>query len=290
MKRTLLVAVVVLGWVGGAALTPAAGAAESAAAAKSTAAVEPTVVAEPADPDSVATAAGSPVQANETEFPPGLSEEGVTDPLALAEAHQQALDNESYTMSTTFAYRTLNGTVLGQGATATRVAPGGESYYSVTSQRNENASETLEGDTYDIEVWANETGAAVARNVPDSEITYELQDRSNAPMSPNSQWETLYSAFATTNTTLVGEVERDGTTLYKIASTSPTDEAVAGQTSDFTALVDADGVVRSFQMTQRTTIDDEQATFTTTFHVTQIGNTTVEQPDWYDQAVENGTL
>lgn len=74
------------------------------------------------------------------ELPPGLSPDGVDDPFALAQAHDQMLQNVSYTMSTTDSVRRLNGTLIGHGSTAERVAAGGERFRTVRSQASRNTT------------------------------------------------------------------------------------------------------------------------------------------------------
>jgi len=53
--------------------------------------------------------------------------------------------------------------------------------------------------------------------------------------------------------------------------------------------VDSKGVVHTVRMTQQTTIDDQPVILSRTVHVTDLGNTTVERPAWYQEAVGNST-
>lgn len=269
MKRTLLIALVVFGWVGGAAL------ASTTAANPATAGAEETTDSATAQDD----------------LPPGVTEAGVTDPLALVDAHRQALQNTSYTLSTAFTCRQRDGTVFDRGTYTAAVAPGAESYYATASSTSENDTESFGADYHDVAVWANETDAAVARDRAGDAPTYEHASRDDAPLSPGTQWELLYSAFDTTDTAVVGQIERNGTTLYKIASTSSPDASspYAGNLYDFTALVDSEGVVHSFHLTHETTIDDQRVIVSRTTQLVQIGNTTVERPSWYQRTVENET-
>lgn len=282
MKRTLLlVLVVVVGFAGG-TVAPAT-VAGSATTAESMTMAESATGAD-------ATAAGELIaQADETEFPPGLNESGVTDPLALTDAHRETLENTSYTMLVTSSIRAPNGTVFSQGTTTHRIAAGGDSYVTISAQMSENATEAFGFDRYHLEVWANGTDAVVARDYPGNETSYEVLGRSDAPMPPTTGWERLYSAFGMVNTTYVGEVERNGTTLHKVVSTGTgaTDDAIAGGTPDYTALIDSDGVVRSFRATQHSTYQGQPVVITRTMRFTEIGDTTVERPDWYGQAVGN---
>lgn len=286
MTRTLLIAVVVLGVVGGAVLSPAVGAervasAESASSTATTGALAPTDLGVDSADDARVN------QANGTEFPPGLNESGVTDPLALVERHRATLRDTSYTTSTSITFRRPNGTLVSETDTTARVAPGGESFYVTSTGSETNATRPLGVDHYRIEAWANETDAVVADTFRGEDPQFRQVAREDAPLSPDANWELLYSAFGTVETELVGTVERDGETLYKVASASPTDEAVPGEAPDFSALVGADGVVHSFQMTQRSTMDGEPVIVSRTMWITQVGATTVERPDWYDRAIEN---
>lgn len=267
MKRTLLIALVVVGWIGGAALA-------------STAA---------ANPATGSGAEGTNSSLDESELPPGVTEAGVTDPLALVDAHRQTLRNTPYTLSTSYTYRDRNGTVFGQGAYVAKVAPGAESYYATVSDTHENDTRAVGTDHRDVAVWANETVGAVATRESAGETTYRTEARSETPLSPSTQWELLYAAFGTTDTAVVAQVERDGTTLYKITSTSSPEagSAYAGSLYDFTALVDSTGVVHSFVLTHETTVADRPAIVTRTTQLVRLGNTTVERPSWYDQAVGN---
>jgi len=300
MKRTLLIAFVVAGLVAGGALTPAAatGVAESAASTTGMVATESAI---------------SPAQANETAFPPGVNESGVTEALALATAHRETLGNTSYAAVSTTTLQRSNGTVVLTSTTTTRVESGGESFFVASTGSQSSANATLGVDHYRSETWANETSVVIADTVRSEEPTYRQVSREPARMSPDATWELLYGAFGTGETTYVGQVERGGTTLHKVVSTPPSDgvtgeeagettgeeadeatddasdEAVAGTTYDFSALVDSEGVVHSFRTTQRSTLEGETFVVTRTMRITEIGNTTVERPDWYEQAVENET-
>lgn len=265
MKRTLVIGVVVLGLLG--AAVPASSAIGGSAP--------------------VAPSSGLPQ--GTAEFPPGLSEEGVTDPLALVGAHRQTLENTSYALSTTYTYRRPNGTLLAQGTTAMRVAPGAASYFGATSQTTANATRPLGVGHYEVEVWANETRAVVARNLPDAEPSYRQLTRADAPMDPDTQWELLYAVFGTGETAVVGQTERNGTTLFKVVSVPSSDADSDVPRHEFSALVDSRGVVHSLQTTRRTTVDGGPAIVSRTIRVTGLGTTTVERPPWYQRAVENET-
>ena len=292
MKRTLLVLLVALGVAGvaPASSVPAISQASSVPTISSNSPASPTP---PATSVSVAASRRTTTaRENATEYPPGLSADGVTDPLALADAHRATLRNTSYTVTAIYTLQRPNGTMLGHAVTTTRVAPGGTSYYTVSSQLRSNESRTLGLGGYDVAVWANETAAVWAERSVGEEPTYRLTSRRYAPVQLNRHWELLYGAFGATDTTVVQRFERDGRTLFRVVSTGrPGPESSYPRRSGygFVAAVDSRGVVHSFQQTYRTTFRDRPAVVSRTVRVTRVGNTAVERPDWYEQAMANAT-
>lgn len=273
MKRALLVGLLVLGWVG--AAVPAS----STTAQSSSASIAPTQAA----------SADAAQFANASDLPPGVNESEITDALALVTAHQRTLDNTSYTLSTSVTYRRPNGSLVSQGYTATQVAPGADSYYAVTTQTVKNETRWFAEERYDLAVWANETDSVAARTVPDEDTTYYWTSRERAGFEPNAQWDLLYAALGSGGGAVVGQVERDGTTLTKIVSTPTEAERSPRLGYEFTALVDSQGVVRSIQTLHRSIVEDRPVVVSRTVRVSAMGNTTVERPAWFQQAVENQT-
>lgn len=227
---------------------------------------------------------------NATAYPPGLSAQGVADPLALADAHRDALSNVSYTMTSTTTFQRPNGSIRSQSVTTTRVAPGASSFSVVTAQTEWNASRPLGVGSHELATWANETTSVTAHRFSDGEVTYRHGSRDDAPFEPDAQWGLLYSAFDATNTTVVNQFERNETTLFRVVSTAQPgpDSAFAGRSNySLVAVVDSRGIVRTLQLTYRTTFDGDPAIVSRTMHVSNLGDATVERPSWYDAAVGN---
>lgn len=246
-------------------------------------------------PTSGPSAATSPSLAQESgpAYPPGLSAAGVTDPLALVDAHRDALNDTSYALSSSVTYRRPNGSLLSSSVTTTRVAPGGASFYALSSQTNRAPAGPLGVGHTELAVWANETAAVRAVDTGNATPDYRRVARERAPFEPTGQWELLYSAFAATNTTVVERFEaEDGTTLFRVASTGVR-EASAYPTRarfGFVAVVDERGVVRTFQQSYRTTFRERPAVVSRTIQVTALGNVTVERPEWFEQAMANESV
>lgn len=230
---------------------------------------------------------------NETaELPPGLTLDGVDDPLALAQAHQRTLRNVSHTMTATYAYRHTNGTLIGHGSTAARVAAGGAPFHVVWSRATTNATQPLGVGHHAVERYGDGNRTFVAVSEPGESTRYRELPGDGPLERPDSGWEGFYTAFSEVNTTVTERWERDGTSLYRVVSTEqPGPNAVVGADGSYTlsAVVDENGVVRTFQETRRAEFDGEPAEYVRTVRVTDVGNTTVDRPAWYQRAVENAT-
>lgn len=141
--------------------------------------------------------------------------------------------------------------------------------------------------------WSDGDRTLTAQRLPDRPTEYRERPVGSPAARPETGWGTLYTAFSAVNTTIASQVERNGTTLYRVVTTSQSElNSVysGGSTYSAVAFVDSDGVVRTFQQTYPTTYDDRPPVATRTMHVTNVGNTTVEKPSWTERATENATL
>lgn len=227
---------------------------------------------------------------NTSELAPGLTADGVTDPFALSRAHQGVLRNTSYTVAGATTHRYANGTLISQWSNT--VAVDGEASSHVSRETVRNASETLGVSHRERAIWSNGSVALAAERFAGGDVEYSRMDgRDCACGKSSTQWELVYAVFEAANTTVAGEVERDGTTLYRVVATEVRADSRYAETGPFTleALVDSRGVVRSLQVTYSVTYLGDPAVVTQDVRVTEIGNTTVERPSWYEHAVENTT-
>lgn len=228
---------------------------------------------------------------NDTTLAPGLSADGVTDPFALAQAHHRVLRNASYTVTAQSTHRYGNGTLVGTSSTTTAVAADGErTVRTYGTFRNTSAQSAVT--QYERLAWSNGTLSLTAVRFGDGEVTYDRSEDSAAlPRNADTDWETIYAAFSAANTTVVGEVEDDGRTLYRVVATDVRADSAYVDDRPFTmtALVDERGVVHSLVVAHPTTYEGTPAFVTQQIRVTNVGNTTVEQPDWYDDALANAT-
>ena len=115
----------------------------------------------------------------------------------------------------------------------------------------------------------------------------------------------IYTLFGAVETRVVGDATRNSTTIYRVAATNvtnPTAFAVADDVSDlrnvsFRAQVTPEGFVRAYRIDYNATLGGEGVPGATgrTIRVhrvvryTDLGNTTVERPPWYDEALANAS-
>lgn len=224
---------------------------------------------------------------------PGLTTDGVTNPDALLEAHHEAVSNASYTIETETVYvtETENGTVRQVIEGETNVDSERGVAYEVVSQYTEgNGSEGVLPDrpNQTVERWFGEETLFRAE-LENGTVEYPYTGRTIDP----EEWisSSLLGPLRTVeNTTTVGAVEAEDGTYYVVeAHENRTDDGeriVGVDRRDVRTLVREDGLVRQTvsegvfgEGGDRTTLDSES-------EVTTVGETEVERPDWYDDAVE----
>lgn len=221
---------------------------------------------------------------------PGLNEGGVTDPWKLADAHRAALNDTSYTVTTNLTARE-NGTVLARSNSTVKVAAGGLPVVS----RNEVGGErpgaiSLLG--HGFEVWVDENQSLYAMEEPNGTTYQRAAAESRPPVHPEGR-DHLYLLFVGLDTTVTGTETRDGTTLYRVNSTGVADADVLAdelrtetvENASLSALVTEDGLVREYRVEYAGTVGNDTVRIERTTRFTGLGETTVERPPWYDEAV-----
>jgi hypothetical protein len=227
---------------------------------------------------------------------PGIDGTGVTDPLALVEAHTAVLDERSYVLDRSLTVRYANGTVHRRQVTDARFAASRARYrivstYSGVPFDNESAA---------IATFANGDHVFLARTTNGSTI-YELSHGFDGkPASPREVFadafegsERIYSLFAGVETRVVDRVTRNETTRYRIVGAAASDGgAVASQYGDprnvtVSATIDTRGLVREYRLRYEGTLDGTTVSVVRRARYTAVGSTTVERPPWYEAAVGN---
>lgn len=211
--------------------------------------------------------------------PPGITEEGVTDTTALVEAHTDALESTSFTVTSTqtmrgnnpeFAVTTnrtwhLNGShpVRGysvQTTTASGVAP---QQYTATPK-----VETYRNGTTTVERKTTTNGSKI-RGVELLNSSVRLNSALHRPL--------LYELTTRENVT-VDTVSKNGTELYRL-SAALNDTGIRSNAS-LTLFVTPEGVVRELQSTRTVRYRSGPRQITQRVRFSDIGSTAVDPPAW----------
>lgn len=253
-------------------------------------------------------ATGEPAQttADSTSDPPpetvapGVTPDGVSNLSVLADAHAAHLQNTSYTITSSFADHREDGRLYS--LTAKTLLFESERYW---HQRTTAAGEK--------EVLTDENSTGRSESYADGERVYSHQhgfdgNRSYGTVTyPNGdavppatvaptgefQWP-IQQAFSNVTTTVVGSYEANETTVYQVTGTTETTSFNGRNVTDYaaSALVTEDGFVQRVTVTFEGDLDarshaTEEPTGTSTrrWQWTDVGETAVEQPDWYQTAV-----
>jgi len=100
--------------------------------------------------------------------------------------------------------------------------------------------------------------------------------------------------FNTIETRVTGRTTSNGTTLYRVVGTNATNPVALGSATlqnprnvTFRAVVTSQGVIREHRVSYTATTNDGPVRVDRRVRYTDIGNTTIERPAWYEEAIEN---
>jgi hypothetical protein len=236
--------------------------------------------------------AGCAAPTGETGPPPGLSADGVTDANALVRAHTDALQSQSFTVRSTMTMRPTNGSFRVVSNRTWRVDPGDPIRGRVVSSRRAvgDAPAAYAAGPTRVAAWRN--GTTTYRRVDrNGTPAYGRVPLFDSPVKLNGalQRNALYRLSARRSAT-VEPVERDGRRLYRV--TAALNDTAVSSNASMTLLVDTNGVVRTLKTERQVQYRSGKRDISTTVHVTRVGSTTVERPEWYGAAAAatgNGT-
>lgn len=134
--------------------------------------------------------------------------------------------------------------------------------------------------------------------VTDADGTWQFSfDRADAGVPA------LYALFSAVETRTAGTVTQNGTALYRVRATELRDstgfavavgaaangyEASAVENVSLWALMDSRGLVREYELTYTLRRDGPDLRVTRHVRYTDLGDTTVQRPPWYDEATVDG--
>lgn len=240
-----------------------------------------------------------PVPAEET-LASGVTDEGVVNPRALADAHAGVLAETSYQLTVNRTVRGVNGTLrerllLDLSLTADRT------YRTETSTAGPEAPVFLGSPPANATFWSN--GSTYVRKLTrDGKTTYNTF----SPVEGAGTWQYwartvpfggqrasprafLTRTFRAVDTTVVSRADSNGTTVYRLRGNTTTerlDESVAEPRNvSLTATVTEQGLVRSLSLRYVGTVEGERVRVVRNVTYHGVGETTVERPPWFDRAV-----
>lgn len=225
---------------------------------------------------------------------PGLTIEGVTEPFILAEAHGAVLRNASYTYSENLTARYPNGTVYRHSTTHAQYAANDSQFYLVQSG---SGIEVYRTDR--LSMWSNGERVIVART-RNNTTSYNVPRSANGEPAPPQELlfkrtssERIAGLFSSVETRVVGQEQRNGTTVYRVVATNVTNPTVFKRgwqdprNVTLRALISSQGLVHEYRLNYTATLNDSTVHVNRKIRHTNVGNTTIERPPWYDEAIEN---
>jgi len=225
-------------------------------------------------PNTTSPSSEEPESGNPTQLAPGLTEAGVTDAWALAQAHHDSLDNVTYTERSHRSVHT-NETLL-QNVSTTLMRGHGERYiYEFRTYGTEDAP------IPNLTVFRNDSTLVQRISYENGTVAYTGPENAATPQT--EQYGNVYSTLSASNTTVVGSVERNSTTLYHVTSVGAPSEssAYAGVSNyEMSALVDSDGLVHEYELSYSTTRDGQAVNIADSLRFTHLGETVVQPPEW----------
>lgn len=247
-----------------------------------------------------ATVTPAPVPAEET-VAPGVTDEGVRNPRALADAHADVLAAASYRLTANRTVRAANGT-LRERLTLELALAADRSYRADAATAGPAAPVFLGTPPATATFWSN--GSTYVRKLTrDDRTTYN----SFTPVEGAGTWQYwartvpfggqqatprafLRRTFRAVDTDVVGRTEANGTTTYLLRGNATTERLEAGVSNprnvSLTATVTEQGLVASLSLRYVGTVNGERVRVVRTVSYSDVGATTVDRPPWFDRATD----
>lgn len=230
---------------------------------------------------------------SEVTYPAGFSPEGVTDPEKAAQNHNKKLsEHDSFTQNVE-----LNTVISGVEASgkALRKADVKNKHSHVVHDVK------VLGQTFrHYESYQSEGTEYTMNQSSGGDVTYNVSER---PFNLNDTRESteIRDRLESANFGKAKEIRRDGKTVlrYKAKNTSNADpfiidDSVSNPTvSDFNAtlFVAQNGIIQEFRYSITYSSDEmDQQTDSVTYKTTNLDSTTVEKPDWVDEAKAQSSI
>jgi hypothetical protein len=213
---------------------------------------------------------------------PGLTSEGVEDALALSNAHVEQLRDASYRYELVTESDVANDS---HSWTVTTLQYETESRWLLTNERYGALPADLEGQSA---YYGDGERLYSAQNVTESPSYAAPTDSDGEPTNPAESLplprfarDRIYAAFSATDTHVVSAESENGLTVVHGYAAETTYDGETVTDFHVTATVTDEGVVQALQT--RYTVAGEH--FETDLRFDAAGASSVEEPSWYDDAV-----
>jgi hypothetical protein len=225
--------------------------------------------------------------ADPPDYPPGLSDEGVTGPHALSEAHADSLSNVSFesTMSTTVT--DANGTVVRETEWTLRRESDADGYHFVGTRRESGLGPAERG-RLNFSQWTD--GEVTATRVVDEDATrYQfVRERRRPPVSLHGD---VYGRLVAIETRTTGFTRDDGALFHVLGTRFTRNDSVPplydeASLTSFSMGVEPDGTIRYYRLEFEALLDGRNVTVTADYRVERTGGVDVSRPPWVATAAE----
>lgn len=220
---------------------------------------------------------------------PGLTGEGIENATALVAAHASQLRNTSFTTRLNTTRLAANGSVVSQQTGMLRAGPPGSSVYSVSERNGSSPHSRFRAALVHTEVWSNGGRVVLNRTYANGTTTYDRIRIDGTGIRFGTRGALLrfiLEPFGTANTS-VTELERNGTTLYRVRGRIR--DGGRGNVS-VRLVVDPRGIIREYRSVQRTTFERNVSRIVREARFSGIGATDApERPAWVDEALNRTT-
>lgn len=243
------------------------------------------------------------VEEGPEELLPGLTTDGVTNVSALREAHREAIGNRSYAIEYEDEYvmEENNETVRQSSNVTIYIDPEAEVVHEVVHQRYEGNRSIVDqqaglGPNRTVERWFGE-GPVSRTEFENDSVEYTTWDEGTwtpATRIEQTSTQTLAPLQNVEETRTAGAVESEEGTYYVVEGeeNGTVEDVESGQQEyemEARTLIREDGLLRQ-TVSERVHVhqEEERTLINRTTEITAIGETDVERPDWYEEAVTSG--
>lgn len=235
--------------------------------------------------DTTTTATTTTTTPDPERIAPGVTEAGVVDAAALASAHARFLQARSYTVERSYVERSSDGTLLTQKrSTARYERSAGELFFAQSVNGTRPA--LLGAAAGRVEIWSNGSTTYSRVETGGAEVSYRA---SSALTLSNDRYGRIYTLLSTLDTRVTERTPEGRFTLVATGVDYP--RSVAPDRFDrvvnvtFEATVTVDGLVERYHVEYTGVTDDgDRVRVEETVRFVAFETTTVEAPDWVDEA------